>query len=94
MKVEPRKAPFSFMNYYNCGGKEHSMKSCISASRTVSKKIKKKTEAADKRKKMVRIIDDDKFTKVVNTQRTLSPMPGPAPKTPIPEPRMVELVSD
>ena len=48
----------------------------------------------DKEKKRVKIIDDKGFTKVVNTQRTSSPTPGPVPKTPIPEPRIVELVSD
>ena len=42
----------------------------------------------------MKIIDDDWFTKVVNTQRTPIPTMGPAPKTPVPEPRIVELRSD
>ena len=70
------------------------MKSCSSASRAVSKKIERKEGAGNKNKKRVKIIDDEGFTKVVNTQRTPSPTPGPALKTPIPEPRIVELVSD
>ena len=34
-----RKALFLFVVCYNCGGKGHTMKSCTSASRAVSKKI-------------------------------------------------------
>ena len=48
----------------------------------------------DKGKKRVKIIDDKGFTKVVNTEKTPSPTSGPAPRTPVPKPRIVELVSD
>ena len=89
-----RKTPFSFVICYNYGGKGHTMKSCMSASRAVSKKIGRRAKTVDKGKNKVKIINDDGFTKVVNTQRTSSPTPGPAPKTPVPEPRIVELVSD
>ena len=44
--------------------------------------------------KRVKIIDDDGFTKVVNTERTSSPTPGLAPKTLVPKPRIVELRLD
>ena len=60
----------------------------------MSKKIERKVELADKGKKRVKIIDNAGFTKVVNTQKTLSSTPRPAPKTPIPNPRIVELVLD
>ena len=70
------------------------MKSCTSSSRVEYKKIERKVVLVDKWKKKVRIIDDDGFTKVVNTQRTMSTTLRPAPKTSIPEPRIVELVSD
>ena len=43
------------------------MKSYTSASRAVSKKIERKAELVDKGKKRVKIIDDDRCTKVVNT---------------------------
>ena len=89
-----RKAPFSFVICYNCGGKEHTMKSCTLASRAVSKKIERKMVWVDKGKNRMNIINDDGFTKVVNMQRTPSPTPGPALKTPTPELRIVELVSD
>ena len=88
---QPRKATFLFVICYNCRRKRHTLKSCILASRAVSKKIDRKAESGDKGKKSVKIIDNDEFTKVVNTQSTLSPTPVPAPKTPIPEPRIVEL---
>ena len=91
---ELRKAPFSFVICYNCRGKRHTMKSCTSASRAVSKKIERKAVTVDKGKKRVKIIDEDGFTKVVHTQRTPSPTPGPAPKSPAPELRIVELKSD
>ena len=48
----------------------------------------------DKEKKGVKIINHNGFTKVVNTQRSPSPTSGPASKTPIPKPRIVELISD
>ena len=83
-----------FVICYNCGGKGHTIKSCTSASRTVSKKIERMAESADKGKNRVKIINDNGFTKVVNTQRTPSPTPGPASKTLVPEPRIVELRSD
>ena len=70
------------------------MKSCTSASRAVSKKIERKAEPIDKGKKRGKIMDNDRFTKVVNIQRTPSPTPGPALKTTVPEPRIVKLVSD
>ena len=91
---QPKKAPYSFVICYNCGGKGHTMKSCTSASRAVFKKIKRKAGSVDKGKKRVKIIDDDRFIRVVNMQRTLSPTPGPALKTPVPEPRIMELRSD
>lgn len=90
----PYKASFSFVICYNCGGKGHPIKSCTSASRVVHKKIERKEELVGKGKKRVKIIDDNGFTEVVNTQRTSSPTPGPAPTTLTPEPRMVELVCD
>ena len=43
------------------------MKSCTLASRAVSKETERKAESADKGKKRVKIINDDGFTKVVNT---------------------------
>ena len=61
-----RKASFSFVICYNCGSKAHAMKSCSSASRAVSKKIERKAGPVDKGKNKMRIIDDDRFTKVVN----------------------------
>ena len=70
------------------------MKSYTSASKAVSKKIERRAEPVDKGKKRMMIINDDGFTKVVNTQRTPSPTPGPALKTPIIELKIVELVSD
>lgn len=70
------------------------MKSCTSVNRAVSKKIESRVESVNKRKKTVKIIDDDGFTKVVNTQRIPSPTPGRVRKTPVPELRIVELVSD
>lgn len=88
------KTPFSFMICNNCRGKGHTMKNCTSASRAVSKKIKRRAESADKGKKKGTIIDEDRFTKVVNIQKTSNPTPEPAPKIPIPEPRIVELVLD
>ena len=91
---QQKKVPFSFVICYNCGGKEHTMKSCTLASGAVSKKIERRVGQVDNGKKRMKIIDDNSFTKVVNTQRTPSPTPGPAPKTPVPEPRVVELVSD
>ena len=91
---QPKKAPFSFVICYNCGGKGYTRKSSTSASRAVFKKIERKAKSMEKGKKRVKIIDEDGFTKVVNTQSTSSPTPGPAPKTPIPEPRIVELKSD
>ena len=82
------------MTSYNCRGKGHSTKSCRPASRAVSKKIERKEEPVAKRKKRMKVINDNGFGKVVNTQRTPSPTPGPALKTPIPELRIVKLVSD
>ena len=70
------------------------MKSCALASRTVSKTIEIKAEAAEKEKKMVMIIDDDGFIKVVNTQSSPSATPEPGLKTLVPQPRIVELVLD
>ena len=70
------------------------MKSRMAASRVVSKMIERKAGLKDKGKTKVKIIDDDRFTRVVNTQRTPSLTPGPAPNTPVPEIRIVELVSD
>ena len=61
------KAPFSFVICYNCGKRGHIMKSYTSVSRAVSKKIEKKTELTDIRKKKVKIIDENGFTKVVYT---------------------------
>lgn len=42
----------------------------------------------------MKIIDNDGFTKVVNTKRTPSPILGPDSKIPAPEPKIVELVLD
>ena len=70
------------------------MKSCTSASRAVFKKIRRKVEPMNKGKKRKKIIDDNRFTKVVNTQRTPSLTSGPALKTSTSEPRIVELVLD
>ena len=42
----------------------------------------------------MKIIVEDRFTKMVNTQRTPSPTSRPALKTTIPGPRIVALVSD
>ena len=68
------------------------MKSCNSVGRAVCMKIKKKAESVDKGKKNLQIIDKDRFTKVVNTQRTSSTSPDLSLKTPILEPRVVKLV--
>ena len=46
------------------------MKSCTLVSRAVSKKSERKAESAEKRKKKEHLIDGNRFTKVVNTQRT------------------------
>lgn len=43
------------------------MKSYTSASRAVFKKIERKVISVDKRKKKVKIIDNNWFTKVINT---------------------------
>ena len=93
-KGQPKKTPFLFVIWHNCKGKGHTMNSCISASRAVYKKIERKAEMVEKGKKRVKIIDKDGFTKVVNMQRTPSSTPGPAPESPAPEPRIVELKSD
>ena len=89
-----RKLSLLFVICYNCRGKVHIIKSGISASRTMSKKSKRKAVSVNNGKKKVTIIDKDGFTKVVNTQRTLSPTPGLASRTPIQERRIVKLVSD
>ena len=60
---------------YNYGGRRNTIKSGTSDSRVVYKKIERKAVSADKGKKRMKIIDDDRFTKVVNTQRTLSLTP-------------------
>ena len=52
---------------YNCVERRHTIKSCTSASRAVSKKIEKRTVSVDKGKKKVKIIDEDRFTEVNNT---------------------------
>ena len=64
---QPSKVPFLFVICYNCGGKGHSMKTCILGNRAVFKKIERKAMSVDKGKKKVNIIDDDGFTKVVNS---------------------------
>ena len=43
------------------------MKSCTSASKVVYEKIERKAESVDKEKKRMKIINNDGFTKVVNT---------------------------
>ena len=68
------------------------MKSYTSSSRAVSKKIKRKVETAEEGKKRVKIIDKDRFTIVVNIQKTPSPTTGPALKTPVSEPSIVEVM--
>ena len=55
---QPSKAPFSFVICYNCGGRGHTMKSCTSASKAVSKKIERKAVQMDKGQKKVKIIHD------------------------------------
>ena len=60
------KVPFLII-CYNCEGKGHAMKFCTSASRVVSKKIERKKESVEKGKKKLKMIDDDSFTKVVNS---------------------------
>lgn len=69
---QPSKVSFSFGICSNCGGKGHSMKTYTSASKAVFKKIQKKLKLAQKWKKKLKIIDDDGFNKVVNTQRITS----------------------
>lgn len=88
------KGSFSFVICYNCRGKEHSMKSYTSASRAMSKKIEMRAGPVDKGNQKVKIMNKGWFTKVVNTEKTPSPTPGPARKTPVPELRIVELVSN
>ena len=61
------KASFSFVICYNCRGRVHTRKSCTSASRVVSKIIDWKAGLVEKVKKQMKIIDDDRFTKVFNT---------------------------
>ena len=70
------------------------MKNCTSASRAVYKKIERKAETVDKGKKRVKVIDEDGFTKVVNTQSTPSLTPEPALKFQVLELRIVEVKLD
>ena len=86
---QPSKSPFSFVIYYNSKGKGYSMKGYTSASRVVCKKIERRGQLAEKGKNSMKIMDDNGFTKVVNTQRSLRPTLEAALKTPIPEPRIV-----
>ena len=61
-----RRASLLFVICYNCGGKECAIKSCMSASRKVCKKSERSAVSVDSRKKKVKIIDDDGFSKLVN----------------------------
>ena len=60
----------------------------------VSYKIEREAVWVDKEKKKMKIIDDDRFAKVVNMQRTPSPTPGITPQTLIQKTMIVELVLD
>lgn len=93
-KEQPRKASFSFVICYNCRGTGHTMKSCTSESKVVSKMIERKAESVDMGKKKVKIIDENGFTKVVNSQRTPSPTPGPVTQSPVLKLRIMKLKSD
>ena len=69
------------------------MKSGTSASSAVWTKIIRKSMSVDKVNK-VKVIDDDRFTKVANAQKTLSLAPGLAPKTPVPKVQSWELLDE
>ena len=82
------------MIHYNYRGKEHTIKTCTTASRAVYKKLERKIEVKDKWKKRMNIIDNDRYSKLANVERTLGPTPEPALKSLIPELMVVDLTLD